>query len=97
VTAHRLSLQTKTTGRCHTAARLSASRCGADVRCIRWHPVDEQVAARAGELGRTWLPSHRSIDSADLAIAPTALLLGADLLTLNLRHFPMFEGLRRPY
>jgi len=62
-----------------------------------WHAVDERVAERAGELGRAWLPSHRAIDSADLAIAGTAMLLGAQLLTLNVRHFPMFPGLRRPY
>lgn len=62
-----------------------------------WHPVDAEVAERAGELGRDWLPSHRTIDSADLAIAATAMVLGARLLTLNVRHFPMFPDLRRPY
>lgn len=64
---------------------------------LRWHPVDAEVAERAGELGRTWLPSHRGIDGAHLAIAATAALRGARLLTLNVRHFPMVTGLRRPY
>lgn len=64
---------------------------------LRWHPVDEDVAETAGELGRRWLPSHRSIDGADLAIAATALLLEARLLTQNIKHFPMFPGLTRPY
>ena len=64
---------------------------------LRWHPVDETVADKAGELGRTWLPSHHTIDAADLAIAATAVLLGARLLTLNVRHFPMFADLARPY
>jgi predicted nucleic acid-binding protein len=64
---------------------------------LRWHSVDTLVAEKAGELGRVWLPSHRGIDSADLAIAATALLLEARLLTTNVRHFPMFSGLRRPY
>jgi predicted nucleic acid-binding protein len=62
-----------------------------------WHPVDEQIAERAGELGRQWLPSHHNIDSADLAIAATALTTGSRLLTLNVRHFPMFAGLKPPY
>ena len=62
-----------------------------------WHDVDTEVAERAGELGREWLPSHQNIDGADLAIAATAILAGADLLTLNVRHFPMFPELRRPY
>lgn len=62
-----------------------------------WHVVDAAVAEQAGELGRRWLPSHQGIDGADLAIAATAVLLDARLLTTNVRHFPMFAGLRRPY
>jgi hypothetical protein len=62
-----------------------------------WHPVDTLIAERAGELGRRWLPSHRSIDSADLAIAATALVTGCKLLTCNVKHFPMFTDLRKPY
>lgn len=64
---------------------------------LRWHAVDEQVVEKAGELGRTWLPSHHGVDAADLAIAATATLLDARLLTRNVRHFPMFEGLSAPY
>jgi predicted nucleic acid-binding protein len=62
-----------------------------------WHPVDSDVAEEAGALGRKWLPSHQAIDSADLAIAATALRADARLLTKNVRHFPMFEALRAPY
>ncbi len=62
-----------------------------------WHPVDEDVAERAGALGREWLPSHHSIDGADLAIAATAIRLEAKLLTLNVKHFPMFADLQQPY
>ena len=64
---------------------------------LRWHPVDAPVAEKAGELGRAWLPSHRGIDGADLAIAATVVLLDATLLTTNVRHFPMLSGLTRPY
>ncbi len=62
-----------------------------------WHPVDADVATQAGALGRRWLPSHHSVDGADLAIAATAILIDARLLTLNVRHFPMFPDLRPPY
>ena len=62
-----------------------------------WHPVDENVAEQAGALGREWLPSHRGIDGADLAIAATAVTLEARLLTRNVKHFPMFPDLRSPY
>ena len=62
-----------------------------------WHPVDSQVAEEAGALGRRWHPSHHTIDSADLAIAATVQLTGLPLLTKNVRHFPMFSGLKPPY
>jgi predicted nucleic acid-binding protein len=62
-----------------------------------WHPVDTDEAEEAGALGRRWLPSHHTIDSADLAIAATAIRMRSRLLTLNVRHFPMFAGLQAPY
>ncbi|MGH9305576.1 MAG: type II toxin-antitoxin system VapC family toxin [Acidimicrobiales bacterium] len=62
-----------------------------------WHDIDVGVAESAGELGRRWLPGHSGIDSADLAVAATTMLIGAELLTLNVKHFPMFPGLRPPY
>ena len=61
-----------------------------------WHPVDTEVAEEAGALGRRWLPSHHGVDGADLAIAATAIRVGAELLTRNVRHFPMFSGLHAP-
>lgn len=62
-----------------------------------WHPVDESTSEIAGALGREWLPSHNSIDAADLAIAATTLRLEAQLMTRNVRHFPMFPDLTQPY
>ena len=64
---------------------------------LTWHPVDADVAEDAGALGRAWLPSHRSIDSADLVIAATAQRVEARLLTCNVKHFPMFADLSAPY
>ncbi|MGE5282838.1 MAG: type II toxin-antitoxin system VapC family toxin [Chloroflexota bacterium] len=64
---------------------------------IAWIPVTETVARRAGELGRRWRRSHPDIGVADLAIAATAESIDADLATCNVKHFPMFEGLRAPY
>jgi predicted nucleic acid-binding protein len=64
---------------------------------VAWIPVSEAVARRAGELGRQWRRSHPGIGVADLAIAATAEEIGAGLATRNLKHFPMFEGLRAPY
>jgi len=62
-----------------------------------WHSVGEEVAERAGAIGRQWLPGNRGIDAADLIIAATAELLDAQLYTMNVKHFPMLPGLRAPY
>ena len=64
---------------------------------IAWVPVSEDVARRGGELGRRWRRSHPGIGVADLAIAATAEAIDADLATRNVKHFPMFDGLRAPY
>jgi predicted nucleic acid-binding protein len=64
---------------------------------LLWHPLDAEVAEEAGALGRRWLPSHHTIDGADLAVAATAIHTGTRLLTLNVRHFPMFADLQPPY
>lgn len=74
-----------------------AERTRALLGACTWHPLDEGLAEIAGELGRLWLPGNRGIDSADLAIAATAVSLGAELLTRNVKHFPMFAGLESPY
>jgi hypothetical protein len=56
--------------------------------------VDVAVADRAGELGRTYGQSHQGIEVVDLLLAAAAERFGAELLTRNVRHFPMFPGLR---
>ena len=106
--AHELLQTWRRTGPLHASemsrlevlAGMRGSEEGATYRLLsglRWHPVDEAVAEKAGELGRTWLPSHHPMDAADLAIAATTELLDATLQTLNVRHFPMIDGLQRPY
>lgn len=77
-----------------SAERQAAARLFA---LIEWVPVTEAIAQRAGELGRKWRRSHPGIGVADLAIAATAEQLDATLATRNLKHFPMFKGLRAPY
>ena len=64
---------------------------------IEWVPVSESIARRAGDLGRQWRRSHPGIGVADLAIAATTEEQEATLATRNLKHFPMFSGLRAPY
>jgi predicted nucleic acid-binding protein len=64
---------------------------------ISWVPVGEEVARAAGSLTQRHRRSHSGIDDADYLIAATALLLEAELLTTNVRHFPMIEGLEPAY
>ncbi|MBA2372011.1 MAG: PIN domain-containing protein [Chloroflexi bacterium] len=64
---------------------------------IRWSELNEEQSETAGELGRTYRRSHPGIGVADLVVAAVALHLEADLKTLNVKHFPMFPGLRPPY
>ncbi len=64
---------------------------------IGWVPVDEEIARRAGELGRKYRRTHQGIGVSDLIIAATAQFVGMDLATANTKHFPMFRSLRAPY
>ncbi|MFQ5966713.1 MAG: type II toxin-antitoxin system VapC family toxin [Acidimicrobiia bacterium] len=52
------------------------------------------VATKAGEWARTYRRSHPDISSIDYLIAATAEVHGADLLTRNVKHFPMFPELQ---
>jgi predicted nucleic acid-binding protein len=64
---------------------------------LRAEPVTELVARRAGEFMRQYRRSHSGIGLADYLIAATTELHGLTLATLNVRHFPMFPDLRRPF
>ena len=62
-----------------------------------WLGIDEDIARTAGSLARKHRKSHSGIDDADYLIAATAIVADAGLLTTNVRHFPMFDGLAPPY
>jgi len=64
---------------------------------ISWEPVTEEIADRAGAFARTHGPTHPGVGLVDYIVAATADVLGLDLLTRNVRHFPMFPDLRPPY
>jgi predicted nucleic acid-binding protein len=64
---------------------------------LSWVPVDEGVSRTAASLARKHRTAYSRIDDVDYLIATTALVLDAELLTTNVRHFPMLAGLRSPY
>src|SRR5271166_1626281 len=64
---------------------------------LRWAEVSEDVARVAGQLARRYRKNHSGIGAVDYLIAATAIVIDADLLTTNVRYFPMFTRLRAPY
>jgi predicted nucleic acid-binding protein len=58
--------------------------------------IDLEIARLAGEYVHRYGRSH-SVDPIDALIAAAAKVSGADLATLNVKHFPMFDGLVPPY
>ncbi len=63
---------------------------------IFWLDVTTDVADRAGAFGQRYARSH-GIGLVDATIAAAAEILSATVATRNVRHFPMFPGLTRPY
>ncbi|MCX6348401.1 MAG: type II toxin-antitoxin system VapC family toxin [Candidatus Aureabacteria bacterium] len=59
-------------------------------------PVTRPIARTAGFYQRDWRKSH-GLMLGDAVIAATAREEDARLATLNVRHFPMFSGLKPPY
>ena len=64
---------------------------------LSWVPVGEEVARSAGSLAQKHRRAYSGIDDADYLIAALAVLLEAELLTTNVRHFPMLSGLTPAY
>ncbi len=53
-------------------------------------PADEAVARRAGKYLNQFAASHR-LELGDSMIAATAQVLGAELITRNVKHYPMSD------
>jgi predicted nucleic acid-binding protein len=60
------------------------------------HPIDLEIAILGGDYIREYGPSH-GVDPIDAVIAATAKVHDLDFATLNLKHFPMLKGVKRPY
>ncbi len=59
-------------------------------------PVDRAIAEKGGLYRRDFHRSH-GLGLADAIIAATADVVGAELVTLNVKHFPMQPNLGPPY
>lgn len=58
--------------------------------------VSQEIAKRAGLLKREYSRSH-AVGLADAILAATTLSESAELKTLNVKHYPMLQGLRPAY
>lgn len=58
------------------------------------HPLTLELACVAGRIHGEQMAQGVSIDFADLIIGATALHLGFDIVTLNVRHFEAIPGLK---
>jgi predicted nucleic acid-binding protein len=64
---------------------------------FRWMDITVPIADLAGNMASRFHRSHQGVDTADYLIAAVAIELGAQLVTLNVRHFPMFPNLQPPF
>ncbi len=64
---------------------------------LRWMDVTVEIADSAGRLAGRFLRSHSGVDTVDYLIAACVQKLDAELLTLNVRHFPMLPELSPAY
>jgi hypothetical protein len=55
-----------------------------------------EIARLAGNFVKQYRPSH-SVEVPDAIIAATCFITGSELSTLNVKHYPMFSGLKPPY
>lgn len=64
---------------------------------LNWVPVDEAVARAGAALAARYRGSYSGMGDVDYLIAATVLENNAELLTTNVRHFPMLPGLEPVY
>jgi predicted nucleic acid-binding protein len=81
-------------GGMRSGERADVSRLFEGLRLI---PVTDAAARRAGGYLPQFRRSHPGIDLADYLIAGSAEEADATLVTLNVRHFPMIDGLTAPW
>jgi len=58
--------------------------------------TSHKIAVEAGKLVKQYRPSH-SVELPDAIIAATCIISKSELNTLNIKHYPMFRGLKPPY
>jgi predicted nucleic acid-binding protein len=66
------------------------------ISLFRIVPTSSEIARMGGLFKRDFAPSH-GVGLADAIIAATAVAENAELMTLNVKHYPMIKGLKPAY
>lgn len=66
------------------------------IEVIIVYDMNVPIAEKAGEIMVRYRASH-GLDLIDAMIAATAQVHSLEMVTLKLKHFPMFPSLNRPY
>ena len=64
---------------------------------FRWLEVSVHLAEAAGRLVAQYRRSYPGVDMVDYLVAASAIELAAEVLTQNVKHFPMLPGLQPAY
>jgi predicted nucleic acid-binding protein len=82
----------------HAGARTQQEETEIELICapLRCLPISDEIAKGGGSFLRHYGKSH-GIDVPDAIIGATAEHHGLRLATHNLKHYPMFPKLKRPY
>ena len=64
---------------------------------LKWVDIDIELADAGGDPASKFLKSHPGVDTVDYILAAAAKGLAAELVTTNVKHFPMFPDLKKPY
>ncbi len=64
---------------------------------LTWLDVTKELADDAGRLAMKYVRSYPGIGAVDYLLAAGSARLNASLLTRNVKHFPMLEGLQPAY
>jgi predicted nucleic acid-binding protein len=77
-------------------SRAEESKIERQLAAMKVLVITADIAQAAGRLAKHYQPSH-GLDDIDALIAATAKHHALKLVTLNIKHFPMFAKLKPPY
>ena len=96
--SHRIVLSSIVVAELYAGVKEGAEKSALDnfISLFRVVPVTAEIAALGGLYKRDYGKSH-GVALADGILAATAEMENAELVTLNIKHYPMLKGISPPY